>query len=50
MRGGLAVLELKFERQLPLAINNLIKDFDMVRVSNSKAVFSIAENYNVAES
>ena len=44
MRGGLSVMELKFEKDLPKIINEAIKKLDMVRVSNSKAEFSFEEN------
>jgi len=44
MRGGLSVMEIKFENNLPLVINEKIKEFNLLRVSNSKAEFSFSEN------
>jgi len=44
MRGGLTIIELKFERELPTYMHNAIKNFEFQRVSNSKAEFSFSEN------
>jgi len=43
-RGGLSVLEIKFEKHLPLLLSQRIKEFELERQSNSKAALSFSEN------
>jgi len=44
MRGGLTVIELKFYKDLPNYLHNVIKKYNLQRLSNSKAEFSFLEN------
>lgn len=44
MRGGLTVIELKFCKDLPSFLHNVIKKYNLQRLSHSKAEFSFVEN------
>jgi hypothetical protein len=45
LRGGLAVLEIKFDKKMPMVLNERIKSFGLARKSNSKAALSFSENH-----